>query len=214
MKNFLFYLGLIVFGAVSFSGLAQDTASRSNAMAQAGYRVVEKAQHHRTWSRIVTATDAQGATSTKTNTVTELISGMHRWTGTQWIEAKPEIAITTNGIVARGADHSASFSSNINSYAATKVRLPNGQILASHILGLAYHDRITGSNLMFAVLKDCRAQIVGSNSVVYDDAFTDVSASVRYNYTKSGISQEIIFHEIPPSPQEWALIREGFIFLF
>jgi len=210
MKTILWLTAAFVLCAIPIPSEAQRATSTAEAFQGAGYQIGEKALHRRVWSRVILHTNlTDGTISRQTNRITELSSGLHRWltnqAGASLVECTPEIVTTTNGFLARGAGHQALFAPNANSYAAVQTRLADGQVLKSHFLGLAYHDVASGSNIMFAVVKDCAARLIGSNSVIYPDAFTDLNASIRYTYTKAGISQDIVIHERPPDPADWGL---------
>ena len=49
---------------------------------------------------------------------------------------------------------------------------------------------------------------MGSNQVIYPDAFTDFKADLRYTYTKAGFEQDIILREQPPTPESFGLDPE------
>ncbi len=199
---------LSIFGAPTTA--YSQTIFTTNAMQDAGYSVVDKGQNYRTWSRLTFQTNADQTVTSRTNQVIEVGNWIHRWQTNQsgvgvWVPCAPEIVATTNGIVGRGAPHSLLLASNCNSYAAVQLRLPEGQVLKSHLLGLAYYDQASGSNLMFATLTNSTAQIIGTTRVSYPSAFSGVDASIAYSYTRAGFSQEIRFNEMPPDPAEWGL---------
>jgi len=52
----------------------------------------------------------------------------------------------------------------------------DGKELRSNVLGLRYFDTSSGKSVLIAQIKDCEGQIVGSNQVVYADAFDGVNA--------------------------------------
>src|SRR5262249_8300687 len=184
------------------SSAHSESQQTSNALAQAGYRITAKGLNHRRWSRPVAQTNENGTVTTRTNHIYELSTGLHRWQTNQsgaatLLLSRPEIVTTTNGLVARGAGHSAWMAPNINTFSALQTKLPSGEVLKSHILGLAYHDTSTGSNVMFAVLQDSTAEVAtnGPPRVIYRSAFSDgVDADVIYSYSKAGISQDIRFN--------------------
>ncbi len=196
----------IVFVATDLQTQAQLNPQTPHVKAEGGpYSIVERGQHHRVWSRVVRQTNELGQVVLRTNSFTELATGLHRWVNEQWVESMPEFVKTNNGVIARGAGHEARFAGNPNTPVAAQVRMPDGQWLKSHIIGLAYHDTVSGSNVLIAELKDSTAQVIGSNQIVYADAFTDFRADVRYSYRKSGVAQEVILRERPPAPEEYGL---------
>jgi hypothetical protein len=146
----------------------------------------------------------QTGVTLQTNTVVFLAGGMNRWDTDlgAWVSSVPELVVTDQGVIGRGGRHEVHFAPNINSEAATQIRLPGGQSpqwLKTHLLGLFYEDSSSGTNVMIADLQDSAAQVVGSQ-VWYFDAFTGIKAHVRYSYTRSGISQEIHIRERLPDP--------------
>jgi hypothetical protein len=159
---------------------AQQTISLSDRAQQAGYSVTATGAHHRVWSRLSFVTNDSGAVSFRTNTFVQLATGLNRWTTNGWVESRPELVDTPNGIVARGAQHGALFAENINSPGSVQIKMSDGQWFKGHPLALAYRDSSTGSNVYFAKVQDSFGQIVGSNRVVFTDAVDNVNASVSY----------------------------------
>src|SRR5581483_10365632 len=74
----------------------------------------------------------------------------------------------------------------------------------SQVLGLSYFDAATGQSVLIAEVKDCIGKVSG-NQVIYEDAFTDFRADVRYTYTRAGFEQDIILRDQPPGPEEYGL---------
>jgi hypothetical protein len=172
-----------------------------------GFSVTDAGPHHRQWTRILTITNDSGAIQV-TNSFREISTGLNRWTSNGWTEATPQLTADTNGITASGAQNSALFAPNLNMQGSVQIQMSNGEWLKVHPLALAYHDRATGSNVYFASLKDSAPILVGSNRVVYPDAFDggpELTASVSYTFTKSGVSQDIRFQSRPVSPASLGL---------
>ena len=48
-------------------------------------------------------------------------------------------------------------------------------------------------------------QLISSNQVWYDNAFTGLKAGVRYTYTRQGFEQDVILEEQPASPETYGL---------
>ena len=180
-------------------------ASWSSILRGQEYNVVERGPHHSVWSRVSAETNAASVIVHRTNSFVELASGLNRLQNGQWIAAAPEIEIVNGRGVGRGASHEAIFKANINSTNAIQIRTREGHWLKGRIFGLVYNDRAAQTNVLFATLKDSIGEIVGSNTVIYADAFTAVKADVRYTYKRAGVAQDIVFREIPPTPQSFGL---------
>src|SRR4029077_14173317 len=179
-------------------------ASSAERMQQAGYQAVQRAQNKTVWSRAVLVTNELGAISLRTDSFTEIGSGLTRLQSAHYVPAAPELTITNGGILAHGAGHLAFFADNLNTRTPCQIKMPNGQWLKTRFIGLAYHDVATGTNVFLAEVKDAAAQIVGAKSVVYADAFDTLKCDVRYSYTAAGVSQDIIVRERPPRPEDFA----------
>ena len=65
-------------------------------------------------------------------------------------------------------------------------------------VGLSYND---GSDtVLIAVLTNSIGQLVGSNQVIYTNAFVGLDADLLYTYTKAGLEQDVVLREQPPTP--------------
>src|SRR5438128_789324 len=91
IKNFL---SLFVALASAATAAAQQTPGVSNLLNR-GYQIVGKAQHHRVFLKTSTVTNTDGTTTLRTNKVTQLSTGLHRWSSNHWVEANPSIVPTT-----------------------------------------------------------------------------------------------------------------------
>src|SRR6266567_1059297 len=104
-----------------------------------GYRSVETGANWSRWLRIAAATNA-GVVTYSTNSFILLSAGQNVWTGQNWSPARPELIVTNNMIIGRGAQAEAQFANQINTAAAVQIRI-NGtsppQYLKTHLLGLA-----------------------------------------------------------------------------
>ncbi|HZT22115.1 MAG TPA: Ig-like domain-containing protein, partial [Verrucomicrobiae bacterium] len=209
MKPVLPVLTTLLTGYVSSSlilAAAPPAARLTNSVIAC--QIIEQGANHRRWQKIVRTTDAQGNSFLTTNRdIVELATGLNYRdpvTG-QWQPAKEEIDPAPGGAIAPFGQHQVSFADNLNAANAIVVQMSNGQTLQSGILGLSYYDTASGRSVMIAEIKDCQGQIVGSNQVLYTDAFNGVSANVRYTYTKAGLEQDVVLLKQPPVPETFGL---------
>ena len=187
-----------------------QTASvvNSNAVVQGStnFTVVARTANSRTWQRTVPMfTNSQAQIRYRTNSYTELATGMHHQVGSNWVAANENIEITAWGGKITNGQHWALFTGNLNQSNAVEVITPDGKALKTHLLGLSYYDASSGSNVLFAQLQDSVGQLVRSNQVVYTNAFTRCSVDVRYTYRRSGFEQDIIVKKGLPNPSTWGL---------
>jgi len=187
---------------------AQTTASDVNldpvAASDVHYVVSERGPDYQIWQKIIPTVDARGKVTTQARPgYIELATGMHYQDNGQWLDSKEEIQILPNGTAAAiQGQHRVYFPGDIYQ-GVIKLVIPDGKVFISRPLGLSYFD---GTNsVLIAELKDSVGELVGSNQVVYPDAFTDFHADLCYTYTKSGFEQDIILREQPPTPEGYGL---------
>ncbi len=205
MKNSLW--SVLVFLSLPLSASAQvaRVARVDEAPKISEPRVVERGPHHRVWERTITEKLRNGKTVERKSSFTELANGLHHLKDGQWVESREEIEVFPGGAIARSTAHQVIWSQNINTAGAIDLLTPDGKRFRSHIIGLAYIDAATGKSEMIAEIKDSIGELVGSNQVIYRDAFTDFRADVRYTHTRAEFEQDIILRENPPSPWEYGM---------
>ncbi len=199
--KYLFF-GALAYFSVVIHPVAAPVDHPSKGVAN---QVIERGPNHRVVQNVYSITNRLGKVVTRTNTWTELETGMHYMDANRkWQESKSEIRVRPNGTaVADTAGHKAIFAPNLNTRNALTLKLPGGADLKSHVLGIAFYDFRKEQSVLIAELKDSVGTVVGDNQVIYADAFTDVKADVRYTYTKDGLEQDIILRERPPLPESF-----------
>ncbi|HVU07403.1 MAG TPA: IgGFc-binding protein [Verrucomicrobiae bacterium] len=173
-----------------------------------GYQIGQQDGNSRQWQKIVEVADPQGNFSYQTNNAyVELASGLNYKdpTSGQWLPSKEEIDGYAGGAMAQYGQHKVIFANNLNTAGAIDLQTPDGKELKSHVLGLSYYDSASGKSVLMAQLKDCQGQIVGSNQVIYADAFDGINADVCYTYRKGSFEQDVILHQSPPTPESFGL---------
>lgn len=169
--------------------------------------VLERGPNHRRVRQVGWQTNALGTISVRTNTYTELATGLHYLENGEWKESKEEIEILPNGAgaVARHGGHKVIFAPNLNTEGVIDLETPDGTRLRSHILALGYYDRASGRSEIIAQVKSSEGELVGDNQVLYRDAFDGLRADVRFTYRKSGFEQDVILRSRPPAPEKYKL---------
>ena len=141
----------------------------------------------------------------RTNSYTELASGMYYLDGGQWLESMELIESVPGGAVARHGQTQVLFANNLATAGAVDLQTSDGKHLTSHVTGLSYFDSASGTNILIASVKDCQGKILPPNQVIYEDAFDGFKASVRYTYTRGSFEQDIILLESPALPEAYGL---------
>lgn len=170
------------------------------------YAPAERGPHHTRWIKLSLATNELGTLIVRTNSFTQLGTGLNRWNGAAWIDAMPQLILTNGGVLGRGAQQTAFFASDFaTSRAPARVWMPNGQMVAFKLLGLAYHDPASGTNILLAAPKSAAPRIVGTNSVWYLDCLDDLRCNIGYYYTADGVRQHVTLKECPAPPSAYGL---------
>ena len=180
-------------------------APEPSASAAADYSVIERGPHHRVLAKVTWQTDALGRDTAQTNSYTELLGGMHYLKDGQWVESQDVVESYPGGAVARHGPVNVIFANNLATAGAIDMQTPDGKRLTSHVTGLSYFDAASGTNILIAAIKDCQGKILPPNQVLYEDAFQDLRASVRYTYTRGTFEQDVILLEAPQPPQNYGL---------
>lgn len=208
------WIGLIMTGVILspvWHAWAQSTvptapeSERSQLLAQT-YQPDERGQHFRNWNSVTTWRDPNGRMAQQTNLAfVELQTGMHYWDGVKWAESQEIIEAYPGGAIAQHGPHKVVFAENLNSEVVVDLQMADGTRLQSRVLGLRYFDAKNGKGVTVAEVKASAGRVIGSNQVVYADAFTDIAASVRYTYTKAGFEQDVIVERQLPLPEQFGL---------
>jgi hypothetical protein len=170
------------------------------------YTVRERGLHHRVIERVTAEPNPLGGVVYRTNQIIDLATGMH-YVDSQGAlrESEESIDLFPGGAAARKGPLKATFAQNLATKGSIQLELPDGKTLRSSVVGLSYQDLSTGKSVLLAEVKDCSGVVLPPSQVLYEDAFTDISASVRYTYSKAGFEQDILIHSQIPAPQEFGL---------
>lgn len=183
--------------------VAAPIAAQVTAYAQANfsnYNVIERGPNHRVLQKVSAITNGTSI-AFHTNTLIHVAQGMNRLVSGEWVPSAPALLLTNGGILGVGGRAAVFFADNANSPTALRVTMPNGQLLTSHVLGVAYYDPSLQTNLFIGTLKDSTAQVVGSNTVLYPDAFDGIACSIRYKYSPAGVEQDLLWETRMAPPE-------------
>jgi hypothetical protein len=200
----LFSIGIHIPAQTIISGANQVGATN---VQNSPFTVIQRDANSTVWQRTNYERGPSGEMLPHVHHLVELATGLNytnSQTG-QWTPSKEEIELLSDGTAAATqGQHRVSFPSDIYS-GVIHVITADGRHLKSRPVGISYDD---GSNtVLIAQLKDSVGEIVGSNEVVYPDAFTGLKADLRYTYTHAGFEQEVILREQPPTPGSFGLSK-------
>ena len=185
--------------------VAQSQAA-SSSPSPSDYVCVKRGPHYKNWQRSTLETNQFGIIRTNQEAYTELATGLCHLENQQYVDSVEEIDAVANGAQATQGRYQVQWAANANtSGGAVNLTTADNKRLLSTVYGLAYSDPSTGSNVMLAQLQDCTATIVAPNVLIYPNAFSNLTADLRYTYRKAGMSQDVILKQQPPSPAEYGL---------
>ena len=203
MKRSFVVVALTGLGA--WSVLGQTPASTPEPPATA-LVISEKGPNHRTYQKLSWETNEIGEVVVHTNAAfTELTTGMNYLKNGQWVESTPDIELLADGAAATNSAHTVIFAANLNTIGAIDLTLPGGKHLRSRIAAMSYSDPSTGKAVVIAQPKDSIGLLIGSDQVLYTNAFDVVEADVQFVNTQAGLEQNIIWRAQPPAPGEFGL---------
>lgn len=84
------------------------------------------------------------------------------------------------------------------------ITTPSARVLSFRATFLALHDLASGQRLLIAAVTNRDGVIVGTDQVIYTNAFDRLQADIRYRYTRQSLEQDIILHENPRIPEEFS----------
>ena len=167
------------------------------------YSVVGSNANSRVWRRLTCQTSPSGQAVTNVHRFVETATGLNYWSNSQWMPSREEIDILPGGgAAATNGQHQAYFPNDIYQ-GEIQLVTPDGKQLQSRPLGLSYDD---GTNtVLIAGLTNSVGLLVGSNQVIYPNAFDNLSSDVRYTYTKGAFEQDIVLRSQLPTPESLGL---------
>src|SRR6478735_8435076 len=166
--------------------------------------ILERGPNHRIVRHVSWETNNVGQLIARTNTYTELATGMHYLENGVWQESKEEIQMLPGGgAAATKGQHQVYFPTDIYDGVIQTVTA-DGKRLKSRPMGISYSD---GSNsVLIAELTNSVGQLLPSgNVIIYTNCFTDFAADLVCTYRKSGFESDLVFRGRPPSPEEFGL---------
>lgn len=195
------FLGLTTLGCII--GITAVATSREAATSSKD-AILERGPHHRVVQNVSLHTNAVGQVALRTNTYTELATGLHYFEAGEWKESREEIELLPGeGAVAAKGPHKVIFPPDIYD-GLIEVFTPDGKHLKSRPLGIGYYDG-TNSVLIAELTNSVGLLLPTGNQVIYTNCFTDFGADIRYTYRKNGFEQDIILRQRPPEPQFYGL---------
>src|ERR1700723_645895 len=137
------WLGMALLLSLGTSAQAQQGNQTINST---DYVIAAQEANSQVWQNVVPLmTNQQGVVSYRTNSYTELATGLNHLVNGQWIASSESIQVTAGGGAATNGQHQAYFAADINASNAVEIMTPDSLQLNTHIMGLTYYDSATGS---------------------------------------------------------------------
>ena len=195
---------LLAGGSIGLRAQTPTTAaSQGNVPAPTDYQIVQQDGNSRVWQREIYEQGPNGQIIARPHQFTELATGLNHLVNGQFIPSTEEIDILSDGTAAAtNGQHQVFWPADILE-GEIQLVTADGKLIKSQPVGLGYDD---GSNtVLIAVLTNSIGQLVGSNQVIYTNAFAGLNADLIYSYTRSGLEQDVVLREQPPTPASLGL---------
>jgi hypothetical protein len=189
------------------ASIAQEVQQKADSDAPSLISVTARAPHQRILESVSTELAEDGSTRSRTNSIVELATGLHYVDDSgKWAESVEAFELVPGAARAWQAQHRVTLAHNPNTPAAVQHRLPDGRLLSSHVHGVGWYDTATGESVLLAEVTDSKGLLVEDNVIVYPDALRgEITAELRYTFTKSSFEQDIILRDAPPPPETYGL---------
>ncbi len=188
------YVPLLLLLATNLNTWGQAIQSTSvNSTGRQEWSVREKDGNSRTW--VVPSGSTQGSNNRNSPDrpcVVEVATGMNYWDGHQWLPSNPEFQPTDYGFEANQVQHQVNLRRNLNATGAVKLTTPDGVVLESTPVGIALYDAASGRFLVIGAITNCHGVLVGSNQVLYANAFWGVCADIVYTLDQGSFQQDVL----------------------
>jgi hypothetical protein len=143
---------------------------------------------HRSWATIDPISGAPQ------HRIVEIATGMNFWNGQSWLPSDSTFSLTNGDFVASRLQHKVSISADdLNVAGAVNVRTPDGLMVSSTPSGIGLYDAASGQFLLVGTLTNCSGAQVGTNQVVFENAFAGVCATVVFTVEQHSFAQDIVF---------------------
>lgn len=173
--------------------------AQTDARGEAEWIAAERGPHHRVWQRVEWETNALGRVVERTNSYTELATGLNYFDeATQaWQPSREEWLVYPDGIVARAGRTRVILAHNLNLAGSVDVLLPDGVTrLISNPVSLGFYDPVDGKQTILAEVRDCAPERgTAPNEIVFRDCFDRIRGSIRYLYTLAGVHQHVVLEQ-------------------
>ena len=172
--------------------------------------VIERGAHYAVIETITVGTNESGTDFAKTNSFVQLETGLNfQNENGDWAPAIAAFEIAPGAAVAWSGQHKVTLAANANTEGAVVLRQPDGELLRSHVHGLALFNTTSGEAIQVGEIQDAIGLLVAPNQVLYPDALVSNGhpiGDLRYTYTLAGLEQDVILREAPainPDTMGW-----------
>jgi hypothetical protein len=155
--------------------------------------VIDVGPDSRTWA------NAQGG-----HPIVELVTGMNYSSNGLWVPSNPSFQISPDGtaFVANQVQHKVRLAANLNAIGTVTITTPDGELLQTTPVGIGLYNAANGDSLIIGAVTNCTGVLVNSNQVVYQNAFSGVSADVVITLNRGSFEQDVVFTG-NINPAEW-----------
>ena len=99
----------------------------------------------------------------------------------------------------------AHFNQNLNTLGAITLVGRTGRTFQTAPIGLFYYDSASGKEVPLANLRDCSAELLPPNQIVWKGIFDSIDADLRVTYTQAALETDLILAQRPKPPSFYGL---------
>jgi hypothetical protein len=193
--NFCIFAFLMSSSAVCYAQISQTNTAP--APAQTGYTVSSRAADSEVLTETVQKSAPNGKTITQVHHVTRIASGLNYWNGTAWTPSDSTFQISDDNqfVYANNVQAKVRLSADLATSNSVTITTPDGIVLGTTPVAIGLYDAVSGNSLFLASITNCTGALVGSNVVVYENAFNGISGNIIYTLQRGSFSQDILWKQ-------------------
>jgi len=124
--------------------------------------------------------------------IVELETGMNYLKDNEWVPSESSFEVEPDAFVASKMQHKVKLNRELSVTGSVSVTTGDGLVLNSTPVAIGLYDAESGDSVIISRITSSVGTLVGTNQVVYKDAFEGVSADVLYTINKGSFEQDVI----------------------
>src|SRR6185369_10229927 len=110
----------------------------------------------------------------------------------KWAPSQPSFDVAADAFVATRLQYLASINFNLNTVSAVTIVTRDGVTIRSTPVAIALFDSASGASAIIGAITNCSGVLVSSNKILFENAFSGISADLVYTVQKESFEQDAV----------------------